>query len=602
MKKIFQYSVAALVGLVLAGCTGDYTDWASPQTNPAENPAEKYGVTIVAGENANIVMPVRDDNVKLVALNASSEKVADFVVTSLTINGEPINASVDKGNIVVSATALNELIQKQFNSRASIARTLDVESTVSLILNNGDAVTTDVKGQTTGTFTAKPTPAIDPKGYYILGNFEGNGWDLATPIWMEKESEGVYTAVVTLSGDGDAWYKFYEGSHYENGNWDEVNLGEMGCAVNGDNSLENFIVYKGDDQGVQTPVINGDKGNIYKITLDMNNLTYKVVRQAVNYYIVGGPNDWAGSCSTKELKFNQANIDIPVYTIVFPAAAEGDTWFAIGDDKACDAIANGEDGAWDLLYATTKGNGNNGTDGTLCRRNQLEDRDKQGDGSFKVEAGAKFISVTINMKEMTYEIKPLSFERFVYFIGATDGWANAEQKLESPNYDGVYTGFLYCADPNGWGNEFKFQKVPGDWGTEINSGHMTGGITGDFADGGGNFKANAGEGVYYVTLNLAAGTLNAVKVEKMGIIGDFNSWGGDVDMTWNATDYCFEATDAGVTDAGWKFRVNADWAINLGGKTLDNLEANGDNLTAVGTKIKLYPTRKGSDNIYCTVE
>jgi hypothetical protein len=366
--------------------------------------------------------------------------------------------------------------------------------------------------------------------------------------------------------------------------------------------MENFIVYKGDDKAVQTPVISGDKGNIYKITLDMNNLTYKVVRQAVNYYIVGGPNDWAGSCSTKELKFNQANIDVPVYTIVFPAAAEGDTWFAIGDDKACDAIANGEDGAWDLLYATTKGNGNNGTDGTLCRRNQLEDRDKQGDGSFKVEAGAKFISVTINMKEMTYEIKPLSFERFVYFIGATDGWANAEQKLESPNYDGVYTGFLYCADPNGWGNEFKFQKVPGDWGTEINSGHMTGGITGDFADGGGNFKATAGEGVYYVTLNLAAGTLDAVKVEKMGIIGDFNSWGGDVDMTWNPTDYCFEATDAGITDAGWKFRVNADWAINLGGKTLDNLEANGDNLTAVGTTIKLYPTRKTSDNIYCTVE
>ena len=33
---------------------------------------------------------------------------------------------------------------------------------------------------------------------------------------------------------------------------------------------------------------------------------------------------------------------------------------------------------------------------------------------------------------------------------------------------------------------------------------MTGGITGDFvADGGGNIKATAGEGVYFVTLNLA---------------------------------------------------------------------------------------------------
>ena len=39
MKKIFQYSVATLVGLVLASCTGDYTDWASPQMNPAENAA-----------------------------------------------------------------------------------------------------------------------------------------------------------------------------------------------------------------------------------------------------------------------------------------------------------------------------------------------------------------------------------------------------------------------------------------------------------------------------------------------------------------------------------------------------------------------------------
>ena len=36
--------------------------------------------------------------------------------------------------------------------------------------------------------------------------------------------------------------------------------------------------------------------------------------------------------------------------------------------------------------------------------------------------------------------------------------------------------------------------------------------------------------------------------------------------------------------------------------SLDNLVANGSNITAVGTTIKLYPTRKTSDNIYCTVE
>jgi hypothetical protein len=95
----------------------------------------------------------------------------------------------------------------------------------------------------------------------------------------------------------------------------------------------------------------------------------------------------------------------------------------------------------------------------------------------------------------------------------------------------------------------------------------------------------------------------------MGIIGDFNGWGGDLDMTWNASDYCYEITGATVNANGWKFRVNSDWGINLGANdsvepsTLTgDLVANGKNLGAVGSTIKLYPTRKTSDKIYCTVE
>ena len=51
----------------------------------------------------------------------------------------------------------------------------------------------------------------------------------------------------------------------------------------------------------------------------------------------------------------------------------------------------------------------------------------------------------------------------------------------------------------------------------------------------------------------------------------------------------------------WKFRVNGGWDINLGG-SLNNLTAGGDNLTVAGNTVKLYPTRKTKDNIYCTVE
>ena len=64
------------------------------------------------------------------------------------------------------------------------------------------------------------------------------------------------------------------------------------------------------------------------------------------------------------------------------------------------------------------------------------------------------------------------------------------------------------------------------------------------------------------------------------------------------------AYGCGYHDGSWKdrfcfFTTNA--TINLGGE-LDNLWADGPNLSTVGTTIKLYPTRRDKDNIYCTVE
>ena len=207
--------------------------------------------------------------------------------------------------------------------------------------------------------------------------------------------------------------------------------------------------------------------------------------------------------------------------------------------------------------------------------------------------------VYVQSDEFTVKVVPTTpqFSPYIYFIGATDGWTTPDQKLASPAADGLYTGYCYVADPNNWGLAFKFQRVQGSWDDEINAGTFTTkvGVTGD------NNIEVAEEGVYYFEVNLATASITAIKVNAMGIIGDFNGWAGDVEMTWNATDFCYEATGAGVTANGWKFRMNNDWAINLGG-TLDNLVGNGDNLSAVGTTIKLYPTRKTSDNIYCTVE
>ena len=213
--------------------------------------------------------------------------------------------------------------------------------------------------------------------------------------------------------------------------------------------------------------------------------------------------------------------------------------------------------------------------------------------------------LTLNMMDYSYTIEKVMYDPFIYFIGSTDGWGSNDQKLALVDEDkGTYTGYVYIADPNGAGFEFKFQREQGNWDTAIGaSDFVTFKDAAKDPQNGNNLGVNAGEGVYYMDVNLSEGTITATKVESMSMVGDFQNWNivGPTPMTWNAEEYCFEATNAGVTDGGWKFVVNKGWSINLGG-SINNLKQDGANLTVAGNTIKLYPTRKTKDNIYCTVE
>ena len=199
---------------------------------------------------------------------------------------------------------------------------------------------------------------------------------------------------------------------------------------------------------------------------------------------------------------------------------------------------------------------------------------------------------------ITCKLPKQDASQVVYFIGATDGWNKAEQKLASNGNDNIYRGFCYVADPNGWGLEFKFQKVAGDWDSQLNANDYV--LQGDVT-GTDNMAVTAGEGLYYMEMDLGKGTFKATKVTAMSIIGDFTSWYDDVDMVWDAERYCFTATGVSATSNGWKFRVNHDWTLNLGGTT-DFLDFNGDNICIDADVIELFPTRRDNDNIYCTVK
>ncbi len=293
MKKTLLYSLAALASLVLASCNEDYSDWADPQVYGQEDSASAYGVTVTAGSEINGVMPDEDGVVNLVSVTSTSEDVEDYAINSLTINGESIDASVSNGEITVDAIELSKLIETQYGSRAAVARNMEIVVSVSIVLSNGDAVTAS-SSTLNGTFTPTPVPDISADGYYMLGDWQG--WSLTSPTVMTAQEDGTYKATVTTTSSGDNWFKFYRADSWSDSDWDIVNAGQMGCEVNGDNSMSNFVVYTDDPiytDGVQTPVISG--ANTFEVIFDPINLTYTITRAEQMYYPTGTFTGWGSS-------------------------------------------------------------------------------------------------------------------------------------------------------------------------------------------------------------------------------------------------------------------------------------------------------------------
>ena len=595
-----------LIAAAFTACTEDFKNWASPQSNGPEDAITVPGFTASTVGAQNLA--TAGDEVPVFSLNTASLPEgfelgnARIELTPMDID-DPLTTTVNTTLTgLASKEALQDLILGIYGKRPT-NRLFNGHVLVNAV-KDGQAVFIDA-----GNIEVNLTPEAPyiAQNYYVVGGTKD--WNDSKEQKFSHSDADVYddpifTIVIDGNPDGDTWFAIGDDEGVESigiGVWDHL-LGIVG----GDNkATEGSLDYRY-NMGADNSFCVSNARKI-KITIDMMEYTFKVevVNIADTYYLIGGPGDWSADAALT-MPFTHSDKDVfedPVFTYVFEGNG-GDMWFAFGDKDAIDAVAAGD---WTRLFGTT--GASEDLSGSFDRRYNLD-----GDHSFHLDGQAKFYRFQINMAEMTYTITALNFDPFIYFIGATDGWANAEQKLALTDESGIYTGYVYCADPNEWGNCFKFQKVPGDWGTEINTGHMTGGMTGGVGlhDGDTNFEIKDGEGVYFMTVNMATMSIDATKITNMNLVGDFNSWSPNDDaqqMTWDAENYCYVITGAGVNANGWKFTANNAWDINLGANdtvepssVIDDLVGFGKNLNAVGTTIKLYPTRKTSDKIYCTVE
>lgn len=284
MKKYMLFGGVMCAMLGLSSCDESFNDWAAPSVNDPEAALAAYGIDVTgSGIEVNMNDAERPDSIRLTSLSSTNEDVVSLEYDKVTINGCKIPYVIKGKDVYVGTYAIDSLARLALQSQKYETRELKVSVDAHAKLKSGSSVafTKEVIQKE----TPIETPAVDPNGYYLLGEVNGNGWNPEEPVWFAKVADGIYEVTVTTENEGENWYKFYGGT--DAGNWDGANAHVMGCDTNGDGSLFNYLNWSAD---AQCPIISG-KGK-WKVRLDVNNWTYTINEVKPNLFLTGSNYGW----------------------------------------------------------------------------------------------------------------------------------------------------------------------------------------------------------------------------------------------------------------------------------------------------------------------
>ena len=301
------------------------------------------------------------------------------------------------------------------------------------------------------------------------------------------------------------------------------------------------------------------------------------------YYLIGDMCDWDGA---KILPFNHSGKDVyedSEFTIMFSTTKENSHW--------------------KVITQTNKDAGNVMIEGPTGVVGVEKDGDPSLEGKLittKPQAGRLekmgLYKMTINMMDYTFKITEVAPE--YYLVGALQGWNNKSKTCIL--YPEDVMNQSYTTKWDGAGN-LKIWMEPdfGNWdkaiGTAVDGDNSVEGML-----NGGNAIACPEPGAYYTfAVDFSKNSYKWTKLENqkpqeykiMGLVGDFNGWGGDAEMTQVAPHNWYIENLKIEKAGGIKIRVDKDWKINWGGKiNLDDKNSgkmefsSGDNIQiSVGT-------------------
>ena len=178
----------------------------------------------------------------------------------------------------------------------------------------------------------------------------------------------------------------------------------------------------------------------------------------------------------------------------------------------------------------------------------------------------------------------------LYVVGSYNGWSHDKNQylFDFAGTDAVYQGMVDFGEDHA-ANEFKI--TGGAWGNDEHS--MDGAHDAEsktialVAGGGDNINVYQAKRFYHLTFDRALTLTADFSFDQLGVIGDFNGWGADVVMEFNASKQRFYADVEFAADGGFKFRADAGWDVNWGVKD-GVLELNGGNIAVTAGNYRVY--------------
>lgn len=293
------------------------------------------------------------------------------------------------------------------------------------------------------------------------------------------------------------------------------------------------------------------------------------------YYMVGDMFAWDAAGM---VQFSHSDADVyedPYFTIMFTTKADNQYWKIIPQEHV------NEGNIWGENVVGTAVDGDASLEGSLVNINAQ---------AGKIEKAGMY-KMTINMMDYTYKISALAPEYFI--LGDTPfGWnVNDKKFMMYPETATVHSfttkfeGNIKLINSNDMGTD--------NWGACYGTP-----VDGDTSASAG-LKQNGGAihvpktGYYTLTVDFKDMAYTWTKCENqepteytnISLIGDFNGWGGDADLTQIAPHNWFIGNFEVGSTGGLKFRANHDWSTNWGA-TLNVADVNygvgvgnGDNIS-----------------------